>query len=171
LARKGSKLAGDALAAAALESDALVFELARLQSDVATLNSRIVQARDDVRRALEQSVELDGDDLEGYERRLRAARERGNRALAVVPDDGRLTVREVAAILGTTPQTVNKWIRNGFPKTREPLWRPGAWSKDVRGANTLALRDLDATALTPIQQERLLVARLRTQRTMTNAAA
>jgi hypothetical protein len=25
-------------------------------------------------------------------------------------------VRDVAAILGTTTQTVNAWIRNGFPK-------------------------------------------------------
>jgi hypothetical protein len=170
LARARSTLAGDALAAASLESHSLVFDLARLQAESATVNNRLTRAREDLRRALDETVEIAVCDQSAYEERLASARLRAERALSGLALDGYISVRDIAEILDTTRQTVSTWIRKDFPKTRTPLWPQGAWSVDDRGARTLAVRDLNQTALTPIQQERLLLVQLRNARSARAAA-
>jgi predicted transcriptional regulator len=59
---------------------------------------------------------MTGSERVGYEERLARVLARAQVALAAATPAVALTVREVAAILGTTTQTVNSWIRNGFPK-------------------------------------------------------
>jgi hypothetical protein len=75
-----------------------------------------------------------GSERVGYEERLARALARAQVALAAATPAVALTVRDVAAILGTTTQTVNSWIRNGFPTARPPIWHDGAWTTGATSA-------------------------------------
>ena len=164
------RLAGDALAAAALESNSLVFELSAVQSLIAATSSYLDEARHDLERAREEVVaitHLDGDD---YQERRTQAFTRAHAALAAATPAVALTVRDVAAVLGTTTQTVNAWIRNGFPRGRCPIWYEGAWTTGATGVRSIDLRAVDQAALTPIQRQRLLVMQLRLQHQVADAA-
>jgi hypothetical protein len=111
-----------------------------------------------------------GSERVGYEERLARALARAQVALAAATPAVALTVRDVAAILGTTTQTVNSWIRNGFPTARPPIWHDGAWTTGATSARSINLRAVDQTALSPIQRQRLLVIQLRIEARVTDAA-
>ena len=163
-------LTGDALAAAALESDSLVFELATLQSLIAATSTYLDQAQQDLERVREEAVAITNSDRADHEERLAEALSRAHAALAAAIPAVMLTVREVASILGTTTQTVNSWIRNGFPRGRCPIWDVGAWKTGAMGARSIDLRAIDQAALSPIQRQRLLIAQLRLQNQVADAA-
>jgi integrase len=171
---KQSALTGSELEIARLDSNTLVFKLARLQTELAMTRSRLDQARLELEQALQTDVSHDAGELGTYTVRLDEARRRGQSALAadaLDPDDD-LSVKELSVILDTTPKTINGWIRNGFPERRARLWDQGAWTHDGRGMiRTLPIRKLNQAALTPIQRERLLIARLRSTRTENRRAA
>jgi hypothetical protein len=161
LARARKTLTGDPLRAAVLESHALTFRLARLQSEIADLSERMGAAGRDLEQALTVEVPLQHVDLERYESELATAQ-----ALALVmrarydSADVCITVRHLAGLLGTTSKTVNGWIRNGFPARRRRLWEDGAWIENERGIRVLPSASLHSDLLTPIERERLHVLRL-----------
>jgi hypothetical protein len=117
--------------------------------------------------ALESDTNLDSDE---HEERLAAALSRADAALAAATPAVILTVRDIAAVLGTTTQTVNSWIRNGFPRGRRPIWQQDAWRAGATGARCIDLRAVDQTTLTPIQSQRLVVMQLRLQDQVADAA-
>ena len=147
---------------AILESNTLVFALARLQHEIANAADRLKKARTDLNEALSAEIEVIERDEQVYRTALTRAQERAALALTVnASGDDTLSVREIADILGTIPQTVNGWIRKGKATT---LWSQDSWTIDQRGARALPMRHLDEDSLTPLQRERLFLTRLRHQR-------
>ena len=75
-----------------------------------------------------------------------------------------LSVDDAAQLFGTTPQTINRWYREGQPPTRPPRWigEQTAWhvysEKDkrlrVHAINHAALTDGQRKSLELIRQER-----------------
>jgi integrase len=162
LRRAHKSSCGDELHAAMLESNALVFELARLQVKIADLSARMETAHGDLERALIVEVPLERCSVAEHEAALAGAEARA----AVVRarnacDDSQITVRQLAAVLDLSVKTINSWIRSGIPPQRPRLWAEGAWTANERGIRVLPLRLLSSELLPPIARERLHVLRLR----------
>lgn len=165
LSKQRKALSGDELNAATLRSNSIVFKLAGLQRDIAATQSRLEQAQRDLEEAMTQEVAIDHES-DAYGERLAQAQERAQR---VRPGTStaplvELSVRELAAVLDVRPQTVNRWIRDGFSARSLVLWGPGAWRQDERGWRSLPVSELKVDALTKLQKERLNVAQLRKAR-------
>src|SRR5262249_4894128 len=163
ISRRQATLSGDQPEAARLESNTLVFQLARLQTEIASTQSRLTLARRDLEAALTDEVSLDDyEDVAEHEEHLSRVRVRADAALNRVAfdPDHVVTVRELAHVLETTPKTINGWIRNGFPASRNPLWQSEQWTARKEGKRALPVSCLGADALSPIQQERLLLLQL-----------
>jgi hypothetical protein len=155
---------GKPLDEAVIESNTIVFELARLQREIATTSSRLEQARADLETTLGNEVELGKFDESVYQESLHAAQQRAALALAADEGDcGFLNVKQVAWILDKTTQTINTWIRSGKETS---YWDSTAWMIDHRGIRALPVERLAQDALTPLERERLHLARLRMGRTL-----
>jgi integrase len=162
LKRELSRLSSGARDRALLDSHALVFALASLQGKIATVRGLLDKARHELREALVQEAEIEMSDEEIYLDALSEAKQRAERAFSrSTGSDGRLSVRELAQILGRSPQTVNTWIRTGKPTA---FWQPDAWSVSETGHRELPIRMLIPDALTPLQRESLFLAQLRQDR-------
>jgi integrase len=157
LTREG-RSSGERRDLAVLESNALVFTLAALQHQVATVGSLLEAARIELNAALDEEIEIEIGDQAMYLDALSRARQRAGRALVGAEIDGSLSVRDVACILGKTPQTINSWIRTGKATS---FWQPDAWGSDDSGRRMLSLPLLNGDALTPLQRQRLALAQLR----------
>jgi integrase len=158
---------GDELEAARIASNTLVFELARLQIEIATTRSRQQQARCQLEHALQHEAELEITPSDAYQQQLADASARAGRVLNTDPLawDQQFSIKEIATIVGDCHRkTINSWIRDGIPSHRPQLWSHGAWTQTAAGMWLLPIDALDQTALTPIQQERLLLTRLRSPR-------
>jgi integrase len=161
LVRAQTTLDGAELATAVLESNALVFRLARLQTEIADLGERLDAAQRDLDHALTHEVPLSPSDLNGYDELLASAQVLASTTRARVEGDGLcMTARQMADVLGVSVKAINVWIREGIPERRPKVWRPGAWTINDRGIRVLPLALLDGELLTPIQRERLHVLRL-----------
>jgi hypothetical protein len=173
LARQRLNLTGPELDGAALESNTLVFELARLQSEAATATRRLTEARDRLEAVLAADVPIEVKNETTYALELERARMRAASILAEDPfvHSIELTVKDVAEVLDVCPQTVNAWIRRGFPRDRKVLWVDGAWTSDDRGVRCIQASQIDRDALTAIEEEWLaLVCTRRARGRRTNAA-
>ncbi len=156
-----SRLTREERELAVLESNTLVFGLARLQQEIATVAGRLEDARVDLDEVLVAEVEIElGEEV--YGGALERAQQRAMRALvADRSSEEALSVREVATIVGKPTQTVNAWIRKRKPT---PLWSPDSWTANERGVRALPIGQLNEAALTGLQRERLLLAQLRHRR-------
>jgi hypothetical protein len=145
-----------------VESNALVFALARLQDKIATVSSALDKACADLEVALKQETKIEMEDQSAYFDALDAATQRAARALSRDHGTaGTLSVRDVSRILGKTPQTINTWIRT---RKLTPYWQIDAWTTSSNGHRQLPTRMLLREALTPLQREKLLLAELRHDR-------
>jgi integrase len=159
---KRSRLVGDARETAILESNMLVFALARIQHEIATVNGALGKARDNLEQALDQEAEIEIRDEHAYCEALTRAKDRAAQVLVIdMGGEGTLSVKDVSVILDKTCQTINTWIRTGRETS---FWRGDAWTIDRQGHRALPIRQLAQAALTLLQQERLLLARLRQTR-------
>lgn len=162
LERRIGTLAGETLQAAVLESNGLVFQLARFQAEVAGLRERLAQAQSDLECALREEVALPIISVDQHRNDLEAARLRAQDALAASPvGRGAIRVKEMAAVLDTSVKTINTWIRVGFPARRRVLWESADWTVDAHGVRVMPLRALKREELTPIERERLYLIELR----------
>lgn len=72
-----------------------------------------------------------------------------------------ITVNDAAELWDTTPQTINRWIRNGTPKNRPPLWANEAWHQVSQKDKRLAVDQINVDNLLPPQIKRLHQLRMR----------
>jgi hypothetical protein len=164
LEREHALLTGEARQAALFESNTLVFRLARLQHEIAATTERLDDAGRDLQGALVLEIEVDEDCEASYAEQLARARTRAAAVIASEAESGlTVTVRDVAFVLGSTTQTINAWIRRGFPRSRSKLWDEEAWTHE-HGIRVLPISSLHVRLLSPIQGERLHLIRLRRTR-------
>ena len=72
-----------------------------------------------------------------------------------------LTARDLAEVWATTEQTINRWVRAGFPKTLGALWDKTAWIVEGPRTKRLPVSALDQKRLSEAQKTRLLELRRR----------
>ena len=72
-----------------------------------------------------------------------------------------LTARDLAEVWATTEQTINRWVRAGFPNTLGTLWDNTAWIVEGPRTKRLPVSALDQARLSEAQKTRLLELRRR----------
>ena len=165
LAKASATLSGDALHSASIESNRLASQTQLVLVDLNRTRERQRLAEDRLAAAEQTQVALPDEmsDLE-HARLLAMAleiesvtdTEEGDPRLA-----DELTVSDLAELFGTSPQTINGWVRNGFPGRRPSPWDSGAWIIDGDRRKRLPVSALDRSGLTAAQAERLDLIRRR----------
>jgi hypothetical protein len=170
LADRATRLTGDALNAALIESNRLASQSQHLIRDLAHRSEQRTEALGRLEMARTTLVPLP-DDLtpELHEQLLAAALADPVYEQAALggPLADYLTVGDLARLYGRTPQAINNWYRRGFPGSRL-YWDSTAWVVSGPRSKLLPVSAIDQTLLTEAQRTRLV--EIRRQRFLADAA-
>ena len=164
LRERARSLSGDDLSRALIESHATMGEIEELALEREQLSAQLAHAEQECADACARLVPLPEDmSDEAHQRSLEEALSDADDAGTEL--DGQLsdhlTARDLAEIWGTTEQTINRWVRDGFPKAFETAWDNDAWIVDGPRRKRLPVGALDEALLTEGQKARLVDVRRR----------
>ncbi len=163
LGGRTSSLTGDPLHAALIESNRTASETQVVLHRLNQIGEQRQEAENRLQKALSVEVALP-DDLDPEEHARLLAEALGQTA----PEGehagelaNELTVDDLARLYATTPQSINAWIRDGFPRRRPAPWDAAALIVNGPRRKLLPVSAIDQALLTDPQRELLTELRLR----------
>jgi hypothetical protein len=170
LAQKAAMLAGDELLQAHIASNGTAARIADYNRQLETLRDQLQSAEQAHERARSERVPLPDELSDTEHARLLAEALADTDERVEAELDGsladELTPGDLADLYNTTDQTINRWIRDGFPCNKPVYWDADAWLVEGPRKKILRVEAINLELLTEAQRQRLRL--LRRQRAATS---